>query len=694
MKNYFLFCFLLLVTCLVTAQNKQIDSLKTQLKTAKEDTNKVNTLNRLADLLWPVGTYDKALQYAGQAKVLGEKLDFKKGAARAYSITGLVFYNQGNYPEALDNHLNALKLRKEIGDKQGMATSYWNIGYVYKSQGNYPEALKNYLASLTLREELGDKQGIANAYNSIGNVNDHEKNYPEAIRNFTASLKIKEEMNDKRGVATSYINIGTVYFHRDNYPEALTNYFTALAINTGTKDKHGIAACYNNIGNLYAKQGNYTEALNNQLAALKIFEETEDKQGVAASYGNISATYNLLKKYKQAEVYGIKALELSSEIGDLEGIEEANESLSGMYAATGNHKRALETYKAYIIAKDSLNNEENTKKIIQAQMQYEFDKKEVRAKNIADTKIEIAETESRRQRIVIAAVSVGLFLVLILAGVILRNLRLNQKKNKIIEYQKALVEEKHKEIKDSINYAERIQRSFLATKELLDENLNEYFVFFKPKDIVSGDFYWASKLSNNQFALVTADSTGHGVPGAIMSILNISSLEKAIGEGLTQPCEILNHTRLNIIERLKKDGSPEGGKDGMDCSLLSFDFANRQFTYAAANNPVWIIRAKEILQFAPDKMPVGKHDKDSISFTQHTVDVQKGDMVYTLTDGMPDQFGGPQGKKYMHKRLKELLVSIAHLPTQEQKEKLAASFTDWKAGVEQVDDVTLMGVRI
>jgi serine phosphatase RsbU (regulator of sigma subunit) len=263
-----------------------------------------------------------------------------------------------------------------------------------------------------------------------------------------------------------------------------------------------------------------------------------------------------------------------------------------------------------------------------------------------------------------------------------------------ITAQKHLVDEKHKEITDSINYAERIQRSFLATKELLDGNLKDYFVFFQPKDVVSGDFYWASKLSNSTFALVTADSTGHGVPGAIMSILNISSLEHAVEQGLLEPSEILNHTRNTIIKRLKKDGSAEGGKDGMDASLICFDFKNNKLTYAAANNPIWIIREGAIIELAPDKMPVGKGERDTVPFTQHSVDLMHGDVVYALTDGMPDQFGGPKGKKFMYKKLKELLITISIEPADKQKQLLSSALNDWKGNLEQVDDVCIIGVRV
>lgn len=263
-----------------------------------------------------------------------------------------------------------------------------------------------------------------------------------------------------------------------------------------------------------------------------------------------------------------------------------------------------------------------------------------------------------------------------------------------IKDQKHLIEEKHKEITDSINYAERIQHSFLATKEVLDENLKDYFILFKPKAIVSGDFYWASKLHNGNFVYVTADSTGHGVPGAIMSIANIACLKESITEGKTEANEILNETRKLIIEYLKNDGSTEGGKDGMDASLVVLNKEKTKLTYAAANNPVWVVRDQKIIELAADKMPVGKHDRDSIPFTNHNFELLKGDVIYTLTDGMPDQFGGAKGKKFMYKRLKDLLVSISGETMQNQYEKLINVLSEWKGDIEQIDDITIIGVRV
>ena len=269
-----------------------------------------------------------------------------------------------------------------------------------------------------------------------------------------------------------------------------------------------------------------------------------------------------------------------------------------------------------------------------------------------------------------------------------------EKQRDIAKHQKELVEQAHREITDSINYAERIQRSFLATDDILDANLEEYFVFFQPKEVVSGDFYWADKLSNGNFAMVNADSTGHGVPGAIMSILNISSIEKAIEQKLLEPASIFNSTRKTIIERLKKDGTAEGGKDGMDASIICFDFKNNKFTYTAAQNPIWVVRDGALTEIKPEKMPVGKHDKDKVPFVGGVFEMKKGDVIYTLTDGFQDQFGGLKGKKFMVKKMREYILSISHLPMKEQYTRISEVFSNWKGDTEQVDDVCVIGVRI
>lgn len=256
------------------------------------------------------------------------------------------------------------------------------------------------------------------------------------------------------------------------------------------------------------------------------------------------------------------------------------------------------------------------------------------------------------------------------------------------------LEEKNKEVLDSITYAQRIQRALLASESMLKKNLPEHFVLFNPKDIVSGDFYWACE-AHGKFYFVIADSTGHGVPGAFMSLLNISFLNEAINEkGIQKPNDVLAHVRSRLISSLAIEGSPEGGNDGMDCILMVFDPKKNSLEVSCAHNPLVIIRDKEFIEIAADKIPVGKSVKNEMSFTLHTIELKKNDMLFAFTDGFADQFGGPKGKKLKYKQLCEILNSNKDLPLQKQKENLLNLFTSWKGNLEQVDDVLIAGIKI
>jgi serine phosphatase RsbU (regulator of sigma subunit) len=258
-----------------------------------------------------------------------------------------------------------------------------------------------------------------------------------------------------------------------------------------------------------------------------------------------------------------------------------------------------------------------------------------------------------------------------------------------------IIENKNRDITDSINYARRIQASLLASDSLLKTRLPDHFILFQPKDIVSGDFYWATVLPDGSFGLAVADSTGHGVPGAIMSILNISCLNMAVNAAnLTSPEAILNYARTSIMEHMANDGSVEGGKDGMDAVMANFNFNENKIRFAAANNPLWIVRDGKLIEFHPDKMPVGKPMGKITPFRLQEVVIQKGDLVVMFTDGFPDQFGGPKGKKFMYKKLKELITRLHTLPLPQIGEELNAAFDEWKGTYEQVDDVLVFGVRV
>ena len=414
------FCLLLVFAVLSELCNAQqhpiIDSLLKVLDTQKEDTSKVNTLNALSRQLWQTSSYSQAKKYADDALSLSEKIKFNIGKANAYNNIGIVYELQGNYPEALKNQLSALsisegignkkgigfsynciaviyshqgnysealkyyltslKTLKELGEKRGISTLYNNIGNTYSDLGNYPKALNNYLASLKINEGMGYKWGIGASYSNIGSIYSNQGNYPEALKNYLASLKIKEEFGAIDDVASSYNDIGFIYEMQNNYPEALKNYLASLKIFEKIGAKRGIAASYSNIGSIYSDQGNYPEALKNHFASLKISEDIGDKEGIASSYNNLGEVYLKLKNFSEAKQFLIDGLTLSKKINSKDDIKRSYQELTTLDSATANWEGAYQNYRLLILYRDSLVSEGSSKKILQSQMQYEFDKKE------------------------------------------------------------------------------------------------------------------------------------------------------------------------------------------------------------------------------------------------------------------------------------------------------------------------------
>ncbi len=438
-----------------------IDSLVAELPIAIEDTSKVNLLNELSKFAgWRAHNYDTAFYYAQHAKHLAEKLNFKKGIANAYNNIGITYniqrsfpealenylaslkireeigdklgtansYNnignfhfyQGNYTEALKNHFASLKIKEELGDKPGAALSYFNIGIIYFKQGNYPEALKISFAALKMREEIGDKYGIANTLDNIGNIYINQGNHTEALKTLLASLKIKEEIGDRHGMGISYVNIGNVYSEQKNFPEAMKNYRAQLKIGEEIADKYVIALSYYNIGLIYTEQGNYTEAFKNHLAALKLREEILEKDGIADSYNSIGSVYVKQGKAEVGKDWLMKGLKLGEEVGLKKTIRFSYLQLAAADSALGNYKGAYINYKMYTLYKDSLFNEENTKKLTQAEMQYEFDKKETLTK----VEHEIQKAAEAKTRNLLFG---GIALLTLAAGFLFWNSRQKQK---------------------------------------------------------------------------------------------------------------------------------------------------------------------------------------------------------------------------------------------------------------------------
>ncbi|MBI2280860.1 MAG: tetratricopeptide repeat protein, partial [Bacteroidetes bacterium] len=673
-------------------QNSKIDSLQNVLETATVDTNIVSTLNELSIELYSVGNYEEALHFAENAKQSANKFIvensnknttkiLKKGLAKAHNTVGNIYSDQGIYPDALQNYYISLKIKEKIGDTKGIASAYNNIGIVYKTQGNYTDALNSYKTSLKIKKQLGDKQGIASSYNNIANIYHIQGNFSQAIENYSNSLQLFKELDFIPGITFLYNNIGGVYFNQAEQE----------------KDSN-------------KKNTLFSNARDNYNASLALFEEISDKRGVVASLINLGTIDLKQKNIPKAKEYANRALALSKNEKSGEMLKDIYNLLAQIETSFGNYKQAFDFYKVFIQLRDSIFNEENTKKTVQMQMQFGFDKK-MAADSIANAKEqELKEVEIARQK---AEIKVkknqqyglfgGLFLVIVFAGFMYNRFTITRKQKQIIELQKQeveqqkeIVEEKNKEITDSIQYAKRIQNAILPPIKFVKEHLPQSFIVYKPKDIVAGDFYWLETIKSDesrvlrgenpslnthhsQLVLFAAcDCTGHGVPGAMVSVVCVNGLNRSVREhGITDPGKILDKTREIVIQEFEK--SDDVVKDGMDISICALQ--GNILKWAGANNPLWIIRLVrhsgldpeshqkiaahpdsyrehdkyEIIEYKPNKQHIGKIENPK-PFITHTIELQKNDTFYIFTDGYQDQFGGENGKKFKSSKLKELLI--------------------------------------
>ena len=420
-KTIFLITLLFALQHIVVSQSNTIDSLRAILKTTGEDTNRVNALNLLSyELLY--GDTDTAIYLSNQAKDLSEKLNYSKGLAGAYLRLGQAYNNLGTYDQS---QLFLSKALTYSTVKRTTAIIYVNIGINHYEMSNYPEALKNYLTGLKIFEETGDKKAIGSVYNNIANIYTDMGKYDEALKSHLAAKKIREGNNDKRGIATSHLNIGVIYFSMGNYAEALKNYFEALKMYEELGDKNEVALAYNHIGIVYKHQQKYEEALKNYFTALKIQEEMGDKEGIAISYHSIGNAYLEGGKASQSGEWLMKSLQLAKEIGIKSTIQDSYRSLAHMDSALGNYRSAFENHKMYILYRDSIANKENTEKIVQQKMQYEFDKKETQSK----AEQAVTQKELQRQKLV-RNVLIGGFAIVLLSALLFLGQRNKIKKEK------------------------------------------------------------------------------------------------------------------------------------------------------------------------------------------------------------------------------------------------------------------------
>jgi tetratricopeptide (TPR) repeat protein/serine phosphatase RsbU (regulator of sigma subunit) len=681
------------------------------------------------------GRYAEALETYQKALAIHERIGDQQGLASSYNNIGTIHNAKGQYAEALEAYQKALSIRERIGDQQGLADCYNNIGAIHHAQGRYAEALEAYQKALAIFERIDNPWGVASCRNNIGLIHANQGRYAEALEAYQKALTIQERIGDQQGIATSYNNIGIIHKTQGRYTEALEAYQKALAIRERIGDQQGIASSYNNIGNIHEAQGRYAEALEAYQKALAIRERIGDQRGMASSYNNIGIIHRVQGRYTKALEAYQKALDIAQSLGLQDYLDDIYLHLAqtdSALAASGlTHlwKSAYLHHRLYAAYKDSVRNEASIRKQAQLESQYEYDKKTalLKAEQEKERALATAQLRQRETQRNLSLLALGIALIgLVTFAILYRKIRqqrdliqkqsdeIQQKNfaleqynaelkstnqaleesNRIIQQQAETLLEKNEEILDSIRYAERIQRAILPSAEKWQRLLPQSFLLYKPRDIVAGDFYWLEETEQYIF-LGVADATGHGVPGAFVSIVCANALHKAVlEEGLESPAEILWRAREVVVSQLTQAG--EKVKDGMDIALIRFAKGDRgRAVFAGANRPLWIVSAEGLLEVAGTRQPIG-YVEEPKAFEE--VELMLGSrapaMVYAFTDGIVDQMGGPKGRKLLPKGMREWLLSLWSQPVAKQAESLTALFETWRGDRPQIDDVTIVGVRV
>lgn len=682
-----------------------IDSLHQVLEIAGQDTFRASALRTLA-WMQRRDKPDTALILAKEAVELSDQLNDLRGKSKSNHVLATVYRQVGDYKNAIKHNELALKYATELNDSVQIAASTGNLGTVHFTVSNYPRAMEYYLAALKMGESLHDTLTIATQLGNIGSVLIYRDKPDSAITYYQRALLLDELRHDSAGIAFDLNGIASAYGRSEKTDTALHYYMKAYAIEKTAGTKYGIERITGNIGMCWAqradtevdpvqKQMFRDSSIDYYRTAINLARELHDRRGEVMSLGNLGRAYADLRKYDSAEVLLIEAIRISDSLGILEYEKDNEMNLSVMYDSLGRHKDAYIHYKNYVTIHDTLVNEDNSSEMTRAQMNFDFEKEHAveQARN---------EEELSRQKLMLNVSLAGGMMFLIIAAVSIRAYRTKKRSNEIIsqqkkevENQKLLVEVKQKEIIDSINYAKRIQSAILPLANEIENLFRNAFVFFKPKDIVSGDFYWMAKTQDYTF-IAAADCTGHGVPGGFMSMLGHSMLNEVVLEKqITDTGEILDLLRLKIIRALKQTGEAGENKDGMDIVLCRFDNDFKKLTFSCANNPLWICRDNAMLEFKADKQPVGISGASTmLQFRTQEVDLKHGDCIYIFSDGYPDQFGGPKGKKLKHKGLQDVLLKYHSLPMAGQEQMVVSYFSEWKGNLAQIDDVLLIGIGI
>ncbi|MGL4599402.1 MAG: tetratricopeptide repeat protein [Bacteroidia bacterium] len=607
-----------------------------------------------------------------------------------------VYYMNGDFDQARTHYFQGVEIYRKSVDKSGTAIALSNVGLTYINQGRLSEGLKYQFEALAIYDSIQNEQGVSRCYNAIavvynelGNITKDKANYDNALvylrKSVTMSLKVK----DSTGYNYMLTNIGNVFRATSQFDSAMYYYKKAETIAIQRKDVTAESTSLGNMADVYLQQKNHNKAIEVGEKALSLKQQLGDQLGQTSMLIILAECYLATEKNKKAFEYLQQAYELAQKTDIISEQATAARLLAKQYSDKGDYFEAWKLLDAYATIRDSITAKENKQLVTELQrFTFEDQKKQI---ELLTQKNQIVELKSTRQSQLLMFSVIGFVLLLVIAVMIYSRFLVKKRANTDLQKAYSTIEEKNKSITDSIRYAKNLQEAILPSQETIQRLLPESFVLYKPKDIVAGDFYWVETYNDLLF-FAAADCTGHGVPGAMVSVVCSKALQGAVFQyGIVEPGAILDKATELVLETFARNKNEVN--DGMDISLACWNPKTRELKWAGAYNPLLLIASDTTTLVPPDKQPVGRMEKRK-PFTTHVLSLKEKSMLYLFTDGYADQFGGEKGKKLKQKNLLERLQKIAHHAPDKQQELLEQEFTNWKGDIEQVDDVLILGVRI
>ena len=706
MKNIIIIICILISNFCFSQNKRQIDSLLKLIQNSN-DTTKLNCYNLLGKL-YQSNNNEKVKEYGLKIIELASKTKNQKYIAAGYLKIGVYFHLENKFDSALYYYNKTILLSKAYNNLIIEADAHQDLGILYSNMANDQKAIDELIIAQKIQHQLKNINKSADLLNNIAVIFIRQKNNNQAEKYILESIALMDTTIQKGLLGYQYTNLGIIYENRSQFQKAINYQRKALLEFSQINDSRGMAACYNNLFLSFVNQNKIDSALifNNKLKIIS--KKQNDIGNEFFSNLNFAIVYQrFLNKPVYAKCYLDSMREFLPKLNKPEFYTVFYQESATYNLLYGNKDTGYFYMDKFLGLKDSLTSSENAQITNELQTKYETEKKDLELKQ-TNTELNFQEEKNKQKTVVLWIASTALFCTLFFLIIAFRNYKKAKKAKKIIndqnkilerqkqevENQKNIIEEKQSEIISSINYAQRIQSAVLTGQEVWNKISKEHFIVFQPRDIVSGDFYWAHVLPNGRAIFALADCTGHGVPGGFMSMLGNSFLNEIIVENkIFKADEILNRLRDKVIAALFQQGQTEQ-KDGMDMSLCVWNKMDNTIEFAGANNALYLVRDKQLTEYKGDKMPIGTYLEENKKFSAQKISLMSGDMIYLSTDGFADQFGGEKGKKFKYKQLEELLVEVSEQQLQEQKNKLQSTFIDWKLNHEQTDDVSLIGIKI